>query len=77
MTLIKGRPLAARWVRPELAPALGNIEDEHGCLQSAGDSETFRLSVQFAQAHGVQSTVRRGEITTLSSSALLSGASSR
>ena len=77
MTLIKGRSLAARWAHPELTPTLGNIEDEHVCVQPSGDDETFRLSVQFAQAHGVPSTVPPSEITTLSSSALLSRASSR
>ena len=77
MTLSKGRSLAARLAHTDLEQTLCSLVDEHKRPQLSGDCETFRLSVQFARAHGVQRAVPGSEITTLSSSALLSGASSR
>lgn len=78
MTLCKGRPLAARLGRLDLEQTLcGGLVDEQKHPQPSGDGETFRLSVQFALAHGVQPAAPKSEITTLSSSRLLSGASSR
>lgn len=76
MTLCKGRPLAARLARLDLEQTLwAGLADEQE--HSPGDGEIFRLSVQFASAHGVPPVASSCEITTLSSSALLSGAGVR
>ncbi len=78
MSLCKARPLAARLAHLDVEQTpCGELAHEHPSSPTPGDDETFRLSVQFALAHGVQPTVRRSEITTLSSSTLLSGASAR
>ncbi|HEY0681680.1 MAG TPA: hypothetical protein VGD45_05085 [Steroidobacter sp.] len=76
MTLSKGRT-AARFGRLELEQILDDGLVEELKRHSSSDGETFHLSVQFALAHGVRRAHPRSQITTLRSSTLLSGASSR